>query len=662
MAQKPGLTLPQRFSGWFISAAVLFLWWFTPRFIPPLTFIVLCIGFCWWTALLVHAGGADRSLWRLIWAAAGIRLAAALFFYFASTEHWPFFQPLQHSEPGFWNFAMDAVAAHRYALGILSHWNTNAPYPIFTSAAIEYYFVVAWVYRIFGPHPLYAILINVWFSTMQVLLGVWILRRLASDKTALRGGLLIAFWPSAILWSSQLLKDSLVATAVLGSIAACILLWESTQRNRLLTWAAASGWAGLIFSIAAVTKFRSYIGITLAVSIGLTFFSAFIFSTRRKPLWRSLATLGIAGAALLSMAFTYQYPYPQRWVILDISVLPLDELRPASSKPIVRSDQLNSSKPIVRSDQLNSSKPIVKSDQTQKINYLQVLLEMCRPPSFLILPNFSKTRLRAVEKSRRLPIKKPAPRTTPIQAKKPAKTTDRSIAQTPNPQNLSVGMDTPATITGEDISFAVSNSPSAGTSTLPEETIWQWPSPLKIWPEWDCMSALTTIADYSRAFYSSFSDQASLNRFMQTRKGILSAGGNSTLYSSVLFTTPADLVRFSPRAFLVAWFAPFPSQWLHMEGVTGPFRIFGGMETLFFYLLIPWILRGGWQMVRHGQVPGGLILFFITFCSLILGLCIPNAGTLFRLRLPLILLCLLLAGWGTESLTEGKPKPDGQTL
>ncbi len=129
----------------------------------PITFLVLLGGFAWSLHLLIGAGKASLPLRRLVWASAATRLLVALLFYFASAQKWPFFRPLQHPESGFWNFAMDAVATHRYALGILSAWRTGAPYPVFTSGAIEYHFLVAVLYRLFGPYsvgscPLQALL------------------------------------------------------------------------------------------------------------------------------------------------------------------------------------------------------------------------------------------------------------------------------------------------------------------------------------------------------------------------------------------------------------------------------------------------------------------------------------------------------------------------
>ncbi len=74
---------------------------------------------------------------------------------------------------------------------------------------IEYFFVVAAVYKLLGCHPLYPALFNSWLSSLSGLLAYLIGRRLFDQRAAVISAVLVSFWPSSLLWSTQLLKDSL---------------------------------------------------------------------------------------------------------------------------------------------------------------------------------------------------------------------------------------------------------------------------------------------------------------------------------------------------------------------------------------------------------------------------------------------------------------------
>jgi len=717
-----------------IAALTALLILIVPRQWPAGSTWALAMGLAGLTVLIAAADRSDAALWRLIGGAAAIHLSAALFLYFASARQWPLFQSLQHAEPGFWNFAMDAVATHRYALGILGSWKTGAAYPVFTSGAIEYHLWVAALYRWFGPHPLNGILVNIFCSVLQVILAVWIVRKFARPSQAIRAGWLVALWPSGILWSTQLLKDSLCGLLVLGVLAASMQLWGSPQKNLRSIGSKLVWWTVLVIGIAAVTKLRSYMGMSLALSVLLTFGIAGLWVLRKKELRLFFHGTGIALMASLSMVIAYQCPYPQHWFMIAYSepeTVParknvkelvnlranyLEQVRAFSPVRVfieTLSGRITFEKPaqvmLGTPEQaiIEHSKNWSVTDESHpqttpqkasapnwvqpvrifeywplkhfKLNWegIQLWTNRHRPPSNEPVP--SKITLpdnieqavfthpawvmieqpdgtcSTIEKPIRVTLEKPThmdlqySKNWRIEKTVSSRPTRVFQGQHSRPDFGSV--ETAATL-GENRATLGENRATLeeNRATLEENS---WTNQIfQLWPLKDFEPSRLFLQNQINATMNAFGSEVSLYKLMGVRRGILSEGGRTRVYASERFDTPSDLIRFIPKALLIAWLSPFPNQWLDTLGTSGVFRIFGGVETILFYLFLPWILRGSWQMIRQKQAGGFVILTFIGLCSLILGLFIPNVGTLFRLRLPMTLFCLLVGAVGLPSRSD----------
>ena len=75
-------------------------------------------------------------------------------------------------------------------------------------------------------------------------------------------------------------------------------------------------------------------------------------------------------------------------------------------------------------------------------------------------------------------------------------------------------------------------------------------------------------------------------------------------------------------------------------------RTFAGVEMLFFYLLIPGIIRGLWGIVKHPRPETVFLLMVIVCIAVPLSLVVANFGTLYRLRLLFLLPLLMVAAYG----------------
>src|SRR5258708_7048118 len=121
----------------------------------------LSVAIHWWTK--------DRRLHWVIGGSFLLRLVAAIVLYSASRFHCPLFRSLQCGG-GFWLFGLDSHVYHKFAAQIAEAWAKGVEIPV-PDLGIEYFAVVATVYRLLGPHPFYAIWLNCWLSSSTGLLA-----------------------------------------------------------------------------------------------------------------------------------------------------------------------------------------------------------------------------------------------------------------------------------------------------------------------------------------------------------------------------------------------------------------------------------------------------------------------------------------------------------
>lgn len=196
---------------------------------------------------LLIAGGYAAALCALDFAAVSatpVRIAVltacmfravlALGLYCASYYHWPIGRSLQVGN-GFWSFCMDALNYHAWAPQILTalEWHLPIPDP---HATIDYYLIVAMVYGLFGTSPLTAIAISVgaWTVATALLIGLvqW-LRRAAIPPAV---GIVVAWWPSGLIWPTQVMKDSIVVLLLVVSVAVAARLIASRRPIEFACW------------------------------------------------------------------------------------------------------------------------------------------------------------------------------------------------------------------------------------------------------------------------------------------------------------------------------------------------------------------------------------------------------------------------------------------
>lgn len=116
---------------------------------------------------------------------------------------------------------------------------------------------------------------------------------------------------------------------------------------------------------------------------------------------------------------------------------------------------------------------------------------------------------------------------------------------------------------------------------------------------------------------------------------------------NVEFADYGDMIRYSPRAFEIAMWAPFPNSWTNAGkrvGTAG--RVLSALETFVIYLcqlLTLAAVFGG-----RKRLAGWLLLLISLFGLTMLGLIVSNIGSLYRFRYLFWMLFIILGAKGLE--------------
>lgn len=228
-----------------------------------LLLVALYLAGLWAAYALARKWTDDRMLAYIVAGAFLLRAALAFGLYYSSLWELPVLRDLQLGQ-GFWAFAPDSTYFHGYARGAAVAVAEGFELP-FVFGTPDYPLLVTFVYALFGPHPLFPIWINVALAAATVVLGYDLSRRLFDARAARITAALLAFWPSSVLWSTQLLKDAIVMFPIVGFLWAFerVLVRRQAglfQPGRLALVAAACA------ALMIAARLRAYVGLLLLAS------------------------------------------------------------------------------------------------------------------------------------------------------------------------------------------------------------------------------------------------------------------------------------------------------------------------------------------------------------------------------------------------------------
>lgn len=141
----------------------------------------------------------DPFLKKVCWVSLGVRIGLSLMLYFIS---------FQQGNHGYWKFAQDAHLYNQQG-SLVADTIAIGQIPLVQAMTI-YPYMVGILYFLFGKNLLSAVFFNNLVGVFVVIMGYKTAKLVYSEEIARICALLLAFFPSHILFSAQALKDSLV--------------------------------------------------------------------------------------------------------------------------------------------------------------------------------------------------------------------------------------------------------------------------------------------------------------------------------------------------------------------------------------------------------------------------------------------------------------------
>lgn len=569
----------------------------------------------------------DRMLWRVVWLSYAVRLLVAAAFFAISYWHWPVLKPLQLGR-GFWMFGLDCPGYDFYGAMFTRALKDAIELPN-PGTSIDYFLAVAGVYQIVGRQPLAAIFFNGWLASMSVIPAYLIGRRLYDRKAALTGAMLVGFWPSSLIWSAQLLKDSLMWVLILSCLSLCISsVTAGDVPQRFGGVRAALRCAALAVLVILLTRLRFYMGVIFSIAVIAVFGPAVLQALLHRRIQRAAMQGGVILTVVVSTLFSRA---------LD----PYQLLNPAHPE---RSHFALAERFLRRGSLASAAAEYVCALRFDP-DFLDAYLQLAS----VEVQDGSPQEAQAVYTVYYGHERDPAKRARTLRLIVALSgTTAPSVS---SPQERVVTAD----VAREAWAFAGGTqslrSPATVHPFAKRSPSGLNPAPTGPLPKWPAaapgrmgalMQSLSKIDDQA----SSTMDELTPQALGSMREGFVATGGYSLTDAWAKISTPEKLITYLPRALVIGLLAPFPWQWFDTKGSTGIMRMLAGIEmVLLYYLLFTSLIAGVRRLLTRMSAEGLFVLAVIALTAIPMCLVIANLGTLFRLRLQFFLpLLIVIAG------------------
>jgi tetratricopeptide (TPR) repeat protein len=623
--------------------------------------------------LTAAAAGGNRFLLAAALGGFALRVLLAALFHMIAGLDLPSLRPLRVFDPlsgyGFWIVARDSLWYHTSAVETLTAWRDGTELP--EGSDIQFFIFTALVYRLFGANPLNAVLWNAFFGALAIVAGYRIAMRVAGPSGARVTAILIACWPSAILWSTQLLKDALCLLLILVLLELTMRAVDPPAAAASPVWALIRWMAGLVlvFAVAlAVHRFRYYVLLILIPAPLVFVLHALIRPTRRTP-WRIAATLLVMGAMLLAASASRRIDLTRLFgsrhpeiahVNIGVRHQASGDLDGAQAHYLRAITLVNDHPPALKN---LAALALARGDRSRAVDYLRRYvalapqdaeargaLERLVAPAPVVAAHAEHRVAPRVERRESSPpperrrarpapdaVQPPSPRDARVAAVEPA--VDPATPPAANPaavEPATASLAHPATPVEPVTPPPVADPPvliTAAPVPVPSE-------PISVTGPRSDLAQGTRNPQYGDAFAA----------IVRLRRGFARAGGRTTVDSDVELRGYGDALAYLPRALANVLFTPYPAQWFDRDGSTGPFKALSVGEALLVYLLIVPLVLGLGVVVVRGSPDALYLAVYVTAMIALLGLVISNVGTLFRLRLEALFPLFAAGGLGCARL------------
>ena len=613
---------------------------------PALTFIFFLSAIALLVYNLARRVSSEPFLWKIALFSLALGSLTATGLYVLSYLQYPFLSPLI-LKPGFWKFAADATFYHRIGAHIAESLRHQIPFPgVNPSYGGSYYLFVGFIYWLFGTHPLIAILCNVTLAAITVILVFGIVESIADTEAAKWAALLSALWPSSLLWSSQLLKDG--PTVFLAATVLYLVIRQTSDIHlgrRLIVCALSL--LGLYVSTFILFCFRDYLAVTLAAALAV----AVVFLGIRRALTIKLMIQSGLTLMVLGFSLVHAHRMQAKFLVTTFSPRPYslqylnagiaderfgrwdqaaqkyqraidlkEDFWPAHYQlgclMIYQRKYERASHALKRFLELN---PTDDSAQVLQDIIHQIEVTLRQKDDVPLLPQTLSTYSAANRK-------KPTDSFTTLQEK-----LIEDFAHLNPVTGRWIGADTPLADEGPLLSAIHQRNP-IGLSHRPLLGV-----------EKKIISSTRRSKPRCQLL------QAIIEKVATHRRGFVSSGGGTLLtreMPNIQDTDIMDIIRWVPQAFLSTLFAPYPWQWFGACSSVVVLRMATGLDS-FLILLLSFAAWSGAKKLVLSKHPGGIMIIpLFLVLVIIIGIEVVNAGTLFRVRLPVIMLFWILAGAG----------------
>ena len=195
-------------------------------------------------------------------------------------------------------FGGDANTYHIFGASLVQSWHGNEfhdmAYENFISSGASAWgmlYLVAGIYELIGTNMFAVQLVNASLGSATAIVVYNVAQTLFNNVRVARvAAVLVAFFPSLVLWSSQALKDGLIILALAVSILATLRLMEKISAKYIVI---------LILSLLALLSLRFYIFYMMAAAVAGSFIIGMKTLSAQSFVHRFIAV------AAIGLAFTW---------------------------------------------------------------------------------------------------------------------------------------------------------------------------------------------------------------------------------------------------------------------------------------------------------------------------------------------------------------------
>ncbi len=621
---------------WATTVAVMLTFFLAIRIVPDVTpwlFLLVLVLALWQHATSVSE---DPWLWKIVLGSFALRACLGIGLFYASLWQLPILESLQ-IDGGFWAFAPDGKGYHDATEAALALLANDLPPPQALGLGEGHYnYILLVLYALLGPHPLIAIILNCWLGAATAVFAYLIGQKLGGTRGARISAVMVTVWPSTLLWSTQILKDPLViffSFAITWIVVKALVESANHESYKSVPQLLRTSVSLLLLTVVLlvinlyvpIALIMTGIGVMLPVSV----YQLLTPSTRRSSVVLIALSLALLAALPLSglvptlrtviappdSELTYM-GYGQLYLRRGQYDEAIDEYTKAlTAAPDFRPGWFNLSVVQKRTGQVAEAKEADQVWWSTGLSALPRILREARSAT-QFAPLLSTVPVITEEDRSALTVVDTVDSPDGLRIVELADLADRDshmeflvVPERQGPPVAPVAMewllDEPA-----------ANEDSAPASEAVRPTI---------------PSDRTALVTVPRPLFPGFLGRLEVNvlsRLNGIRVGYLNVGGASTQFDFTQFETSFSLVAFFPQAIRNVVLYPLP--WEIGSGLLGSAQVLAAIEALATLVMLPLFVVGVRQVVQRRDAARLFLLLFGLMLALVIGLAIPNLGTVFR--------------------------------